>query len=226
MPRGFKQQTCYMCEKHATTREHAPCKSFFPENFDPVTGINYRRNLITVPSCTEHNASKSEDDEYLLFIILSAGANAIARRLFSTKVMHALSERTYLVGLITRDMIPAFYNGTPTMAFTVDHGRFTNSTIHLARALYYYHYHKKWLERIEVYSPALLQRGGLEAQSMNAANEWISRVTEKLFQRFPQYGDNSRIFYYNIHRDKEAKQISIRMVFYEGIVIVAVSSLL
>jgi len=33
--------SCYMCERTATTREHVPPKSFFPEG--------YRTNLVTVP---------------------------------------------------------------------------------------------------------------------------------------------------------------------------------
>ena len=223
MPRGHKQQTCYMCGKHATTREHAPCKSFFPET-DPLSGINHRKNLITVPSCDEHNSSKSEDDEYLFFVILSAGANANARSLFTSKVMRAFSERAYLVGLITRDMQPAFYNGIPTMSFRVDDGRFFNSTTHLARAIYYHHFKEKWFEKISIYSPTLLARGGPEAQSMNAATMWVSNETEQIFQDTPQYGDNPTIFHYKIHCDKEVEHLFIRMVFYEGIVIMAFST--
>ena len=44
---------CYACEEKPTGVEHAPPRLFFPE------GGEYRKDLITVPSCDLHNAEKS-----------------------------------------------------------------------------------------------------------------------------------------------------------------------
>ena len=60
---------CYMCDNLATTIEHAPPKCIFPEKKDLPAGMDLRKELITVPSCEEHNTAKSTDDEYLLNII-------------------------------------------------------------------------------------------------------------------------------------------------------------
>lgn len=51
---------CYFkgCQATPVTVEHAPPKSFFPKD--------KRKNLITVPSCAEHNNAKSNDDIYVL----------------------------------------------------------------------------------------------------------------------------------------------------------------
>lgn len=51
---------CYFqgCQDIPVTVEHAPPKSFFPKD--------KRKNLITVPSCTEHNNVKSNNDIYVL----------------------------------------------------------------------------------------------------------------------------------------------------------------
>jgi hypothetical protein len=43
--------TCYACEEPATTREHAPPKSFLP--------TDERDQLITVPSWEAHNNDNS-----------------------------------------------------------------------------------------------------------------------------------------------------------------------
>jgi hypothetical protein len=51
---------CYFCGDKATSKEHVPPKSFFPEE------SKCRLNLITVPSCDKHNNEKSETDEYIL----------------------------------------------------------------------------------------------------------------------------------------------------------------
>lgn len=70
--------TCYMCEKESTSVEHAPPRCIFPEQKDLQPGEDYRVNLITVPSCDEHNMQKSKEDEYLLYILPSTiGSNEV-----------------------------------------------------------------------------------------------------------------------------------------------------
>jgi hypothetical protein len=52
--------SCYyqLCTRNPDTKEHIPPKSFFP--------IDQRNQLLTVPSCEEHNNEKSSDDTYVL----------------------------------------------------------------------------------------------------------------------------------------------------------------
>jgi hypothetical protein len=61
---------CYMCAQNSTSREHVPPKCVFPEQKD-ADGRNYRKELITVPSCDLHNSQKSKDDEYLMVVLTS-----------------------------------------------------------------------------------------------------------------------------------------------------------
>ena len=35
-----------------------------------MLGIDYRKNLITVPACDAHNLQKSKDDEYLQLLVI------------------------------------------------------------------------------------------------------------------------------------------------------------
>ena len=62
---------CYMCSAESVTTEHIPPKCIFPEKKDLADGRDYRRNLITVPSCADHNLHKSGDDEYLLYVLVT-----------------------------------------------------------------------------------------------------------------------------------------------------------
>jgi len=61
---------CYYCGTDASSKEHVPPKCLFPEKKDIADGMNYRKNLITVPSCDKHNSNKCKDDEYLQLIIV------------------------------------------------------------------------------------------------------------------------------------------------------------
>lgn len=55
---------CYRCNNIATSVEHVPAKCFFPKE--------HRKNLITVPSCEQHNNETSKDDEYVRGIIVAS----------------------------------------------------------------------------------------------------------------------------------------------------------
>jgi hypothetical protein len=71
---------CYMCERPATSREHVPPRCLFPESKD-MDGESYRQNLITVPSCDQHNMAKSRDDEFLMVSLAGIiGNNSIGYR--------------------------------------------------------------------------------------------------------------------------------------------------
>lgn len=75
-----------MCEEPGTSREHVPPKCLFPEQKD-IKDKNFRKNLITVPSCDLHNMSKSKDDEYLMQVIVgSIKSNNYGIQHYITKV--------------------------------------------------------------------------------------------------------------------------------------------
>ena len=86
---GLKQ--CYFCGKEATSKEHVPPKSFFPDK------DKHRLNLITVPSCHDHNNKKSGTDEYILQFF--AGASKLHREdedIFLTYVHKKAAKSMYV----------------------------------------------------------------------------------------------------------------------------------
>jgi hypothetical protein len=78
---------CYACESPATGREHVPPRCLFPTEL----GSDFRKNLITVPSCDEHNTAKSDDDEFLLASLAGIiGCNDVGMAHKFTKVNRAI----------------------------------------------------------------------------------------------------------------------------------------
>jgi len=132
---------CYFCGEKVTTREHVPPKCLFPET-NNCNDINYRVNLITVPSCDKHNSEKSKDDEYLHFILTSLlGSNQIANYQFSKKIIKLFKRRPYIARTFIQnpENIWVKENGliVPSISYTVDITRFYSSLEHIARGLIY-----------------------------------------------------------------------------------------
>ncbi len=90
---GKKKKICYKCGAPASSKEHVPPKCLFPEEKDINTSF-FRHNLITVPSCDQHNSVKSKDDEFLLACITGiVGNNVIGFIHNLTKVKRVLAQR-------------------------------------------------------------------------------------------------------------------------------------
>ena len=131
--------TCYMCDREATSREHVPPAVFFPEQKDSPTGTDYRRNLITVPSCSRHNSSKSGDDQYAAIVIAATiQTNVVAQRLMTPKTLRAIHSRPGIVGFFDR-LFPVRLGPIDTGAFFVDRRRFDRVMDHQARGLHFSH---------------------------------------------------------------------------------------
>ena len=218
--------TCYMCDKQSTSTEHAPPRCFFPEKKDLPPGLDYKVNLITVPSCDDHNSSKSRDDEYMLLVLLSHFENNIpAQRQFTKKMLRAIKRRPSLLNLLA-DHRPTNVGGQSTIVFKIDRERFDRSIDRIVRALYFDLYSEKWLEPILAQSPALFAVGGSTYQPIDEVNRGIQHLDamiSRFFENSPQLGENPEIFYYQIHRDEDPRLLVVRMVFYEGVVVIACS---
>ena len=115
--------TCYMCDAEAMGKEHVPPKCLFPEEKD-MPGTHFRENPIKVPSCDAHNSAKSEDDEYLLFVLSSHfGNNTVAANQIVTKILRALRRRPHLKSIYTKTTKDVLLGGVKTMAFQFERRR-------------------------------------------------------------------------------------------------------
>src|SRR5262245_21903855 len=84
-------ESCYACGRLGTSREHVPPLCVFPEATDVADGQDYRKNLLRVWSCDEHNLKKSADDEYMFHVLATnIVANVQGLGQVTTKVRRAV----------------------------------------------------------------------------------------------------------------------------------------
>ncbi len=76
-----------MCNKEGVTKEHAPPQSLFLQGF--------RDQLITVPSCYDHNNKQSDDVEFLrVLLTFSAGTTSnVAFDVFRRKILKDIKRK-------------------------------------------------------------------------------------------------------------------------------------
>ncbi len=209
-----KNATCYMCGENARSKEHVPPKAFFPGN----SGKNYRNNLITVPSCDLHNLGKSNDDEYILFVLSSAfRTNKVAEDLFGNKVMKALARNPALVSHFNNAYEVSVGN-KKTMGFHIDRDRFDKAISAIAMALYFHDFRDKWIGQFFVYSPDIFS---VVSEDVNKTIQDLEHKTGDLMSKQSFAGENPEIFRYKLHR-KDNWYLA-RMLFYQGVVVNAFS---
>jgi hypothetical protein len=209
----MNMETCYMCDRPRTTREHVPPQCFFPEQKDLPEGVDYRRNLIQVPSCDEHNLHSSEDDEYLLVIIAAHYLNnQAAYSHYMTKIIRTFRHSGGLRQRFFESCFPATLNGEPTVAIVPETDRLLSELDKIARGIHYRHFGQKWLApSLWIFSPSRLRSTGsfYDHLSLRICTEAENQIGDT-----PQYGDNPDIFYYQAYRDDLLTMLKI--VFYCG----------
>jgi len=203
-------KTCYMCDKPGPSKEHAPAKCFYPKTIKP------RKRLITVPSCKEHNTSKSMDDEYVFAIIcMSFYNNSIAFNKFMEKTYKAITTKPGFKHLIFKNVKKIFLSGVETYALQIDRERFDNTIRNYARAIHYHAYKEKWELELEVFTDDLRKEDG----KFDLHGELISRLRGKVGAEIEQNlsGAVPEVFrhYFKEFGEKHEDRLII-MNFYEG----------
>lgn len=211
---------CYMCQAHATSREHVPPKNLFPEAKD-VGGNDYRLNLITVPSCDDHNIEKSHDDEFLMVSLAGIiGNNSIgyahklgkvdrairnsAHRLLDQVVIEQKAVHNVEIG---ENQFNQVIWGTP------DVHRLKHCFTHIGFGLHQHHFRSRFTGRIEV----LL--GYLFHSDHNAKTlvEFIRDRSAIDLEGKPRLGSNQDIFYFQVTNPDQFNLFLMKLVFYGGL---------
>ena len=214
---------CYMCQARATGREHVPPKSFFPEKKDLPTGVDLRKDLISVPSCDVHNIKKSKDDEYLAFVIvMHYENNSIAATHFLTKVLRALKRRPSLRGFFEtqRDVM---LNGAPATAIKLDYPRIERCLTYMAKALYFETYREQWLVPVGIHISAALAFDHSQGRVLHQTKQIMRSLVSHHFAQEPRLGKNQKVFWYQPWRDTQRGITLINMCFYDGVSVIALS---
>jgi hypothetical protein len=209
-----------MCHSEATSKEHVPPKCFFPTDREVTGKISLRRNLITIPSCNEHNSEKSGDDQFLLSIITShIENNPIAQRIFSSRVMRTLRRKPHLAPSFFRGLMPVFLGRVQTGVFFLDRPRFDKTLINMARGVYFHHYGKKILTQGYLLTYSMHDITSERRDDVNRNLHQWRILSERALRNLPTYGENPKVFYYKVVENDEKNRKVFRLVFYEGVVV-------
>ncbi len=219
---------CYCCEQTATTKDHIPPLCFFPEKkYLFSNSIDYRSHLITVPSCSEHNNSRSRDDEYTAAVIVLNSESELAFTIFKSKWVKTLLRREGVLGKrifstarsvkVTskknRVLIPY-----ETLAISYEMGRIERVMESIARGLYYLEsgHQEKWVNNCIIKSPNFLNRDLSHAQdayTLNQINQAFIHGEKHQELGLTKKGSQPDVFYYQFFKSEDNNFI-IRMVFY------------
>lgn len=206
-------ETCYMCDRAATTREHAPPLSFFPDG--------RRVNLITVPSCKTHNHDNHLDVEYARNIIVTdINSNQVARDLFADKVLRSYRRNRKLVQRTFQKVREVKIGGRATAITRLNRARFNPIMRAVASALYFRDFGERFQFRWTIYNATMLSEG----QAFYDMPDPFNPRTRAALRSVPvadRHTNQPEVFKYGVYRRAEHRVI-YRLVFYGGVDIYAI----
>lgn len=218
-------QTCYACSNRPTTSEHVPPKCLFPEQKD--SGADYRCNLITVPSCEEHNLDKSEDDEYLLNVLsTNLLANAIAQAQWA-KLKRAVKRGPARWNSMCNDSKDVEVTDSQTgkkhaaIQMNLEDLRFTKSLELVTLGVYYHHFGNRWEGNIRVHADFVDFPCEPNKEEIDYNRMLLFNCAKELFSNVPRHGKNQDVFYYQVCEPENSFRYLIRIGFYEGCTVTA-----
>src|SRR5882724_7581931 len=140
----LKFEKCYMCDREGYTKEHVPPRCLFPEKKDVL--IDLRQNLLTVPSCLDHNSKKSNNDEFLMMTISGiVGNNDIGYVHYQTKVQRSLAKKPKFIEKIVKGAIATDHTTEdgkviPVLKGQLDIKRIETCLTNIVYGLYYHEF--------------------------------------------------------------------------------------
>lgn len=199
-----------MCDQVAVSDEHVPPKCIFPKTKDLPAGIDYRKDLITVPSCIEHNSEKSREDQYFLNILAACDQlNEVGREHYRNQIRRQNSRNPSILRRIGERAVEI----DNRLGFKVEIDRLDQFMGHLGLGLYFAHFGRRWCGGLGWF-PEFLSR--VTDPDHNAESLRLAAIDETNleFKDVPFHGANSKVFVYQVL--DTAKQCKMRLHFYEG----------
>ena len=193
--------------------EHAPPKCFFPEEKDKKGAYLYRKQLIKVPSCDDHNTKKSNDNVYALWHLAPLdGVNRFGRMIADT-VLQRMADRDWSMrgGAFARRILGEFSeldHGRPVGK--VDAKRMLRFLRSCAQAVYFYEKFQKLLGPLRV-----TNIGNDFRDSRKSA---VLRDRERFFDsemgNSESKGANPGVFQYSVCEKPDDGIILVRLLFF------------
>jgi len=219
------KDTCYYCGDLATSEEHAPPKCIFPSIKDTHEKIDYRSNLITVPSCDVHNTRKSKEDEYLCYVLaLSSSSNEVAINQFLTKISRAITRSPTLINRLFMKYKKVEVSNAEkdiwhkTIAIPPEEGRLKLIFTHIAKAIYFNETNEIWSGKIDIIIELMLSL--TDVRKNERQQKFLNYLDKKLYG-INHKGSNPDVFSYQFVQ-MEGKAL-LKMYFYGNSKVTAIS---
>lgn len=218
MSKGDQPNICYWCGKAATSREHVPPKCLFPEEKDvkEIYERSFRNNLITVPSCEEHNLGKSQEDEYLMVCLSSrVGNNGVAYVHSATKGTRARRRKPTIVKVVSEGIVELGGSEYPVQWVSIDNTRLVRSFESIARALYFHEQKKVFVGQCTIVSRIFSH------PSEHNWSEFNARACQLIEKEQPHWeqeikGHNTDVFTYQFSPVDGFKTQTLCLTFYKA----------
>lgn len=203
-----------MCERPRTSDEHAPPQCIFPKS----DGKNSNKNLkkIKVPSCDLHNSVKSQDDEYLLYVLTTTiTSNNVGLNHFYDKTIRAAKRRPKLSYELLENSIPIAIDDfekkqkVESHTLNVDKTRLDSVIEKCARALYFDNTKNKLTGKANVICSFVLNTNNMQ---LNRQISNVLLMSEEMFKAAKVFGDYPEVFNYKMLEDQ--KSVMLRLAFY------------
>ena len=199
-----KADLCYMCEKLGETIEHIPPRCFFPKKQE------FRKNLITVPSCHEHNTEKSGEDEYMRILFVGITAHGLDADLTKSTMKSISRKKRLALEIAEKSLMRSGY--------TIDECRISSYLACIARGIYLEAFGERFTGELNILTHFLDEfttDRDLRKQDIKARRNFMWRrlfATRPLLPELPWAGENSDIFRYRIYRSNAGGMLE--MEFY------------
>jgi hypothetical protein len=217
------KETCYMCDEPSVSKEHTPPKCVFPSQKDS-NGTDYRKKLITVPSCDIHNSAKSKDDEYLMMVLTSYfNNNQAAQDQIKSKIARAWAKSPGLSATVVKNLRTLITHDGEKHAYEVDTSRFDRSLEWAANGLYRHVFGKRIDPHYKVISYPLVQLEGSDGAEVNMGRAKILGLAGQLFDGLTVLGGNPDIFWFQVSPVVDGRSV-VRMCFFQSFQVIAMSS--
>jgi len=215
MANNLNHQTCYRCGAIATSNEHVPPKCLFPEQKDSF-GYNYRDNLLTVPSCDEHNSKKSNDDEFLMLALaFLVKSNYVGFLQMHTKAARAIRRKgeKFVQNLtgphFTNKSILINGKKSEVILATPDMDRIMNSLESISYGLYYHRFKGQFDGDVRIVIDFVIYQDTRTIEFQNIVRTLFDQEINEMS------GKNNRVFQYQFTAMDNIGCIGLKMTFYE-----------
>jgi len=199
-----------MCDQAATSDEHVPPRCLFPKSKDLPSGVSLRRELITVPSCTNHNTEKSLEDQYFMNVIAGLeGINEVGRGHYRKQFRRQHARKPGLLHRFRERAVDI----EGRLGHKVEIQRLDAFVKQLAHALYFAHFRNQWRGDLG-WIPEFLSRVLDTDPDAEGARLATIEENDLRFKGVPFHGANPQVFAYQVLETEE--QCAMRLHFYEG----------